>query len=61
MQKKINKAQSVLEYTILIVIVVAALLAMRIYMLRAVQEKYRQSGDVFGEGEQYERGVTEQR
>lgn len=58
MQRKNKQAQSVLEYAVLIIIVVAALLAMRIYMLRAVQEKYRQSADVFGEGEQYESEVT---
>lgn len=58
MQRKNKQAQSFLEYAILIIIVVAALLAMRIYMLRAVQEKYRQNGDVFGEGEQYESEVT---
>lgn len=28
-------------------------------MVRAVQEKYRQSADVFGEGEQYAKGVTQ--
>jgi hypothetical protein len=31
---------------------------MRIFMTRVVQEKFRQSADVFGRGEQYERGVT---
>jgi hypothetical protein len=33
-------------------------MAMRVYFTQAVQEKYRQTGDVFGEGEQYARGVT---
>ncbi|MFH0763275.1 MAG: hypothetical protein V1925_05250 [Candidatus Omnitrophota bacterium] len=57
--KKINsKAQVLLEYALLIILVVAALVAMRYYIIGAVQEKYRQSGDVFGEGEQYEKGVT---
>ncbi len=37
----------------------AALIAMRVFMVRAVQEKYRQSADVFGQGEQYEPGVTQ--
>jgi len=33
-------------------------MAMRWYILGSIQEKYRQSADVFGEGEQYEEGVT---
>ena len=37
----------------------AALIAMRVFMLRAVQEKYRQSADVFGQGEQYAPGKTQ--
>lgn len=57
--KKKNKAQSFLEYSILIVIVAIALFCMKLYFGRAVQEKYRQSADVFGEGEQYATGVTE--
>lgn len=31
---------------------------MRVFIIRAVQEKYRQSADVFGQGEQYAKGVT---
>ena len=58
MKNKI-KSQAFLEYTVLIIIAAAALLAMRIYFMRAVQEKYRQSADVFGEGEQYAPGVTQ--
>lgn len=47
-----------MQYTILIILVVAAFMAMRNYMVGALQDKYRQSADVFGEGEQYEEGVT---
>jgi DNA anti-recombination protein RmuC len=54
-----SKAQSFLEYTVLLAVLVAAFLAMRVYFVRSVQEKYRQSADVFGEGEQYARGVTQ--
>lgn len=57
--KRKNKAQSFLEYSVLIVIVAIALLCMKLYFGRAVQEKYRQSADVFGEGEQYATGITE--
>lgn len=34
-------------------------MAIRVYFLRAVQEKYRQSADVFSDGAQYEKGVTQ--
>ncbi|MBM3245386.1 MAG: hypothetical protein FJZ15_06310 [Candidatus Omnitrophica bacterium] len=50
--------QSTTEYVFLIVILAVALVAMRVYFVRAVQEKYRQGADVFGEGEQYATGVT---
>lgn len=59
MKLRKNKSQSFLEYAILIAVLVAAFIAMRIYFVRSVQEKYRQSADVFGEGEQYARGVTQ--
>lgn len=57
--KRKNKAQSFLGYTLLIIVVAVALLAMRTYLVRSVQEKYRQSADVFGEGEQYAPGSTQ--
>jgi len=56
MQK--NRAQSVIEYAVFISVLVAALMAMKVFMTRGVQEKYRQSAQVFGQGEQYEEGVT---
>jgi len=59
MKRRQNKAQSLIEYSILIAIFAAALVAMRVFMVRAVQEKYRQSADVFGQGEQYEPGETQ--
>ena len=43
-----------MEYAVLIGIVVCALMVMRFFMSRSIQEKYRKSADVFGEGEQYE-------
>ena len=52
--------QSLLMYCALIAVVVAVLLAMAPYFKRVVQERYRQSADVFGAGEQYEKGVTEE-
>jgi len=43
-----------LEYAATIAIVVAALLAMSIYLTRAISGKMRSSGDVFGGGRQYQ-------
>lgn len=57
MQRK-DKAQSFLEYAILIAVAAGVLIAMSIYVVRAVQEKFRSSADVFGQGQQYEKGVT---
>lgn len=37
----------------LLSVFVAALLGMRLYLTRAVQERYRQAGDIYGQGEQY--------
>lgn len=58
MKKRNNVAQSFVEYAVLIGVVVAALIAMRIFFTRAMQEKYRQAADLFGQGQQYEKGVT---
>ncbi|MDD5560979.1 MAG: hypothetical protein PHT50_02470 [Candidatus Omnitrophica bacterium] len=59
MKKQVNKSQVFTEYVILIAIVAAVLIGMRIYIVRAMQQKFRESADVFGEGEQYAKGVTE--
>lgn len=53
-----RKAQALLTYSVLIAVVIAALLGMRVYFIRAMQDKIRQSADVFGQGEQYEKGLT---
>jgi len=44
-----TKAQSTLEYVILIGFVVAALIAMGVYMKRGIQGKLRESTDQVGE------------
>lgn len=51
-----KKGQSTLEYVILIGFVVAALIAMGIYMKRGIQGKLRDSTDSVGE--QYDAGYT---
>jgi hypothetical protein len=44
-----RKAQSTLEYTVVIVAVVAALLAMQIYLKRSMQGRLRQVADEAGQ------------
>lgn len=49
MKRKLFKAQSTMEYAVLVAVIVAALLAMQIYMKRAAEGKMRQSADQIGE------------
>jgi len=51
-----KKAQSTLEYAILIFVVVAALIVMQIYVKRGIQGRMRESSDQIGE--QYSPGFT---
>lgn len=51
-----RKGQSTLEYAIIIVVIVAALLAMQVYIKRGVQGKLRTSTDDIGE--QYSPQIT---
>jgi len=52
------KAQSLLEYGLVVMAIIAALTGIYIYFSRAMQEKYRQSADVFGYGKQFAKGET---
>lgn len=54
-----NKGNLILEYTVLIVIVIAALLGMHTYVTRGLSGRWRQSADVFGFGRQYQPNVTQ--
>lgn len=47
-----------IEYAVLIAIVIAAVLGMSVYTKRALSGRWREVGDVFGHGRQYEPGVT---
>lgn len=51
--------QSVIEFALLIVLVVAALTGMGIYAKRSLMGKWRGVGDSFGFGRQYEPGTTQ--
>lgn len=56
---KINrKASLLIEYTMVIIIFIAALVCMQVYMKRAICGRWRKSADVFGGGRQYEPNVT---
>ncbi|MFC1675082.1 hypothetical protein ACFL1K_04285 [Candidatus Omnitrophota bacterium] len=51
-----SRGQSTLEYAIIVVVVVAALIGIRYYMQRGVMGKLRDSADDIGE--QYSAGIT---
>lgn len=48
-----KKAQSLIEYSALLAILVAALIAMFTYLRFSFQGRIREAADVFGRGEQY--------
>ena len=52
------QGQSMIEYAVLIAVTAAALTGMAVYTKRALNGKWRQVGDTFGFGRQYERCVT---
>lgn len=54
MNKKTSRGVLSIEYAAMIVVVVAALVAMSIYLTRAISGRMRASGDVFGGGKQYQ-------
>ena len=54
-----KKAMSIVEYSMLIAVVVAALLGMQIYLKRAICGKWKEAGDVFGYGRQYDPEATQ--
>ena len=51
-----KRGQSTLEYAVLIVVIIAALIAMQVYLKRGVQGKLRESSDQIGE--QFSPGYT---
>jgi len=53
MRVKSCKAISVIEYSLIVAVVTAALLGMQIYMKRAISGRWRQAADTFGYGRQY--------
>jgi len=53
-----KKAVSLIEYCVLLAVVAAALVGMQIYLKRAVCGNWKQTGDVFGFGRQFDPGKT---
>ncbi|MFQ5680490.1 MAG: hypothetical protein ACE5GG_00320 [Candidatus Omnitrophota bacterium] len=53
-----TKGVSLLEYALSIVLVVGALMVMAGFIRRSLQARWQDAADVFGEGRQYEKGVT---
>lgn len=53
-----RRATFTIEYALLIALIVAALLAMQFYVRRAMCGRLRMTGDGFGQGRQYQPGVT---
>ncbi len=58
--RRINhKGLTVIEYSVMITVIVAALIGMSVVIKRSLSGKWRGVGDQFGSGRQYEPGVTE--
>lgn len=52
--KRLNpKAQSIIEYVAVILVIIGVCIVAGIYYQRSLQGKYRQAGDSLGGGEQY--------
>ncbi|MCX5698276.1 MAG: hypothetical protein NTX01_01055 [Candidatus Omnitrophica bacterium] len=52
--KKLSpKAQSIVEYAAIILVIIGVCITAGVYYQRSLQGKYRQAGDFLGGGEQY--------
>ncbi len=49
-----RKAASIIEYSLLFAVEVAAILGMQFYLKRAISGSWRQAADTFGYGRQYD-------
>jgi len=54
MKNKYLKAMSVVEYSLLIAVIVAALVGVQTYIKRAICARWGQAADTFGYGRQYD-------
>lgn len=53
-----KRAFTTLQYALMLVVAVAAILALQVMLRRAISAKWKESADTLGGGRQYERGVT---
>ncbi len=53
-KKRYIKAISIIEYSLIVAVVVAALFGIQIYIKRAISGRWRQAADSFGFGRQYD-------
>jgi len=51
--RKFSNAQSILEYAVTVIIVIAVFMSIGVYYKRSLQGKYRQAGDALGGGSQF--------
>lgn len=51
---KHSRAMSIVEYSLLIAIIVAAIVGMQLYLKRSTNDRFRQAADAFGFGRQYQ-------
>lgn len=54
-----RKGVSIIEYSLLIAIVIAALIGIQIYVKRAICSNWKNAGDVFGFGRQFQPDTTQ--
>lgn len=55
---KNRKGQSILEYAILVLIVVAGIMAMQVWIKRGLQQRFRSNAEQIGEGDLFSPGKT---
>ncbi|MFA5437316.1 MAG: hypothetical protein WC293_01930 [Candidatus Omnitrophota bacterium] len=48
-----HNGQSIVEYVVIIIMVIAVFVVIGAYFKRSLQGRYRQTGDILGGGEQY--------
>ncbi len=57
-KRLIIKAQSIIEYVAVLIVINSVFIAMGVYYKRGVQARFRQAGAVLGGGEQYTPAVA---
>lgn len=59
-KKPLNKAQSIIEYVAVIMVLIAVFIAMGVYYKRSLQGRYRQAGDALSAGAQVDERTMKQ-